>query len=300
MEIFNFYFPVSGVEGNLFFLPVFMFFVSLITSTVGVSGAFVLLPFQMSVLGYTSPGVTATNFIFNIVAVPAGAYKYIKDKKVSLSIFLLFTIGAIPGIFLGYCIRILYLPNTYYFRFFVGIVLFYLAARLLKNVFGRNLNGNQDKDKADFKIVDEKIGIKKTTIKIESGKTIDFSTAKMLFPSFITGIIGGAYGIGGGAIMVPYCAAVLNIPVMVLTGASLLSTWFASLLSAVLYETGLFVSDEISTRPDWLLGTLFGIGGFFGIWGGAFIQKYMPLSVIKGILGIIVMTISLKYLFQWI
>ena len=32
----------------------------------GVSGAFLLLPFQVSVLGFTSPAVSPTNLIFNI------------------------------------------------------------------------------------------------------------------------------------------------------------------------------------------------------------------------------------------
>ena len=42
----------------------------------GVSGAFLLLPFQMSFLGYVNPSVSATNQLFNIVAIPSGVYRY--------------------------------------------------------------------------------------------------------------------------------------------------------------------------------------------------------------------------------
>jgi uncharacterized membrane protein YfcA len=40
------------------------FFISFFTSMAGVSGAFLLLPFQMSVLGLATPAVSATNLVF--------------------------------------------------------------------------------------------------------------------------------------------------------------------------------------------------------------------------------------------
>jgi len=40
------------------------FAISSFTSAGGVSGAILLLPFQMSVLGFTSPAVSATNQLF--------------------------------------------------------------------------------------------------------------------------------------------------------------------------------------------------------------------------------------------
>jgi len=70
-------FPVSGVEVS----PIVPFAVALIvsffTSMSGVSGAFLLLPFQVSFLNYTAPSVSATNQVFNIVAIPSGVYRYV-------------------------------------------------------------------------------------------------------------------------------------------------------------------------------------------------------------------------------
>jgi uncharacterized protein len=52
------HFPVSGVEVNPL-LPLFVaFLVSALTAPAGVSGAFLLLPFQVSALGFTSPAVS--------------------------------------------------------------------------------------------------------------------------------------------------------------------------------------------------------------------------------------------------
>src|SRR5438105_12449645 len=42
----------------------------------GISGAVLLLPFQVSVLGTPSPAVTPTNLLYNVVATPGALYRY--------------------------------------------------------------------------------------------------------------------------------------------------------------------------------------------------------------------------------
>ena len=66
-------FPVSGVEVNPLVPLLVAFVVSALTAPAGVSGAFLLLPFQMSVLGFTSPAVSPTNLIFNVLATPGAS-----------------------------------------------------------------------------------------------------------------------------------------------------------------------------------------------------------------------------------
>lgn len=58
-------FPISGVTTNLLFPPLIAMIISFFTSMGGISGAFLLLPFQMSVLNYTAPSVSGTNHVFN-------------------------------------------------------------------------------------------------------------------------------------------------------------------------------------------------------------------------------------------
>ena len=52
------------------------FGIATIASPVGVSGAVLLLPFQVSVLGTPSPAVTPTNLLYNVVATPGALYRY--------------------------------------------------------------------------------------------------------------------------------------------------------------------------------------------------------------------------------
>ena len=55
MDFLRYVFPVSGVETWLWLPPLAAFAVSFVTSMVGVSGAFLFLPFQMSALNFTAP-----------------------------------------------------------------------------------------------------------------------------------------------------------------------------------------------------------------------------------------------------
>jgi hypothetical protein len=70
-------FPVSGVEVNPIIPPLVAFLVSSMTAPAGVSGAFLLLPFQMSVLNFTSPAVSPTKLIYNmrLYPEPSGIYR---------------------------------------------------------------------------------------------------------------------------------------------------------------------------------------------------------------------------------
>ena len=77
------HFPVSGVDVFPAIPIIVAFVISFFTSMGGVSGAFLLLPFQVSVLGFTSPAVSPTNLVYNIVAIPSGVYRYIKEKRMA-------------------------------------------------------------------------------------------------------------------------------------------------------------------------------------------------------------------------
>jgi hypothetical protein len=50
--------------------------IAVIATPAGISGAVLLLPFQVSVLGTPSPAVTPTNLLYNVVATPGALYRY--------------------------------------------------------------------------------------------------------------------------------------------------------------------------------------------------------------------------------
>ena len=50
--------------------------VAVVATPAGISGAVLLLLFQVSVLGTPSPAVTPTNLLYNVVSTPGALYRY--------------------------------------------------------------------------------------------------------------------------------------------------------------------------------------------------------------------------------
>src|SRR5450756_1028675 len=138
MDFFQMTFSVSGVTTNVLLPPLVSMIISFFTSMGGISGAFLLLPFQMSVLGYTAPSVSGTNHVFNVVAIPSGVYRYIKEGRMAWPLTWVVIAGTLPGVFIGYYLRVLYLPHPKNFKLFVGCVLLYIGVRLVRDLLGGN------------------------------------------------------------------------------------------------------------------------------------------------------------------
>jgi hypothetical protein len=281
----------------------------------GISGAVLLLPFQMSVLHYTSPSVSGTNLIFNTVAIPGGVYRYIKEGRMAWPLTWVVILGTLPGVFIGYFIRVLYLPDPGAFRLFVGCVLLYIGSKLLYELTGRARTRNdksvilEDKyrerteQRGERGLPDEAVvrTIRVSLRKIEYefwGERFSYSTIGMLVLAFIVGIIGGVYGIGGGAIIAPFCVAVFHLPVYTIAGAALMATFITSVAGVIFYSL-IPAPGGTQPMPDWLLGFLFGIGGAIGIYWGARFQKFVPQKLIKLMLGGVILFLALSYIIQY-
>ncbi len=288
----------------------------------GVSGAFLLLPFQMSFLNFTSPSVSSTNFVFNIVAIPSGVYRYIKEKRMAWPLTWVIVLGTLPGVLIGYYVRVLYMPDPKVFKLFVGCVLFYISTRLFLDVIKKAQAGKTKSSSIDEKFR-ERIKLQKeqgnnritsgipsyaaiktisfTLTKTEYefwGEKFSFNTSGVFLFAFFVGIIGGTYGIGGGSIIAPFLVTFFHLPVYTIAGATLMGTLLTSVSGVIFYST-IPVKGGMTAPPDWLLGLLFGAGGFLGMYLGARCQKFVPQKLIKLLLGLLIVFVAIKYIYQY-
>jgi uncharacterized membrane protein YfcA len=311
-------FPVSNVETAIWIPPLVGMVISFFTSMGGISGAFLILPFQMSVLGFTSPAVTPTNLVFNIVGIPSAVYKYFREGRMNWPLAWNIIVGTLPGLFLGLFIRIWYLPDPGAFKLFVGCVLIYIGVRMLHQVITtmgkqssvkaaeslmrQQATSNNARKAPDGKPVIRTLSWTLTKTEYEFfGERFSFHTTGLFMLSLVVGLIGGVYGIGGGAIIAPFIVSFFGLPIHTIAGATLMGTCATSVGGVIFYELigPLVAQSGQSVRPDWLLGFLFGIGGFVGMYFGASAQKYVPSAWIRPALGILIAGLGLKYLIDY-
>ena len=264
-------FPVSGVTVSPFIPPLVAFCISFFTSMGGVSGAFLLLPFQMSVLGYTAPSVSATNQVFNIVAIPSGVWRYVREGRMVWPLTWLVIIGTLPGVFIGAVVRILYLPDPRAFKLFAGLVLLYIGSRLVRDlVVSRPTSGGGPSAEDRFqelaaqhrsRVAPSGQPLPVTVVRTFNlsrivyefyGERFEVSTLGVIVLSFVVGIIGGIYGIGGGAIIAPFFVVIFGLPVYTVAGAALMGTFITSIAGVSFFHAIAAFVPEQAVSPDWM------------------------------------------------
>jgi uncharacterized protein len=297
--------------------PLVAFTISTFTAMGGVSGAFLLLPFQMSVLGFTSPSVSATNQLFNVIAIPSGVYRYIKEGRMVWPLTWMVIAGTLPGVLIGALVRVRCLPDPSRFKLFAAMVLLYIGIRMVWSLVRRSVSQKADAEKRFYASVkqgrqgqqsrksDEMSSTRIIAWKISyleyefQESRYRVSTAGVFLLSFIVGIIGGIYGIGGGAIVAPFFVTFFGLPVYTVSGAALMGTFVTSIAGVVIYQTIAPFYPHLSVAPDWTLGLLFGVGGAAGMYVGARCQKHVPAKLIKWMLAAVIISASGRYLWSF-
>jgi uncharacterized membrane protein YfcA len=312
------FFQAAGIEVSPWIPPIVAFAISFFTSMGGVSGAFLLLPFQMSFLGYTNPSVSATNQLFNIVAIPSGVYRYWKEGRMVWPLTWVVVAGTLPGVFIGAVVRVAYLPDPKKFKLFAAAVLLYIGIKMIRDLL-QKASGGPDKTTSEKRFQDLVRNYRKTaaSTKIVGRDSLpivrithfnhkrlgytfyveqfDVSFWGIFALSFIVGIIGGIYGIGGGSIIAPFFVTFFGLPVYTVAGAALMGTFVTSVAGVGFYQAIAPFYPHMSVAPDWVLGILFGLGGMAGMYLGARCQKFFPAKAIKWMLAGIIVFTAFKY-----
>ena len=271
------------------------FVIAFFASPSGISGAFILLPFQISVLGITDPSVNSTNFLYNIIAIPSGVYRYWKEGRMLWILALIMISGYIPGIYIGSLIRTTFLLDLKKFKLFISLVLLFLAFNLLRSLNVKEVKDVDRKIKA-FKSVKGFVSLKQLSLKKVAfdfwNEEYSFQPIGVFLIAFVIGIIGGAYGVGGGALIAPIVMSLFKLPIHAIAGANLLGTYTSSVMGIVSYAS-------LGYFPKLDVGLALGFGGVTGMYCGARIQKYMPERLIRSILTILIFLLAFKYLYSY-
>ncbi len=244
------------------------FVIALVASPAGISGAVLLLPFQVSVLGTPSPAVTPTNLLYNVVATPGAIYRFWRQGQTGGRLTLVLISGTLPGVIAGSIIRVELIPGPRVFDVVVGTVLAPLGGWIA-------LSRPQPADKS------------------AAGRH-PIPASGLIALSAMVGCVGGIYGIGGGSILAPMLIGTGRRPSEVAPAA--LAATFVTSLAGVMTFTILSLHQHAHVAPSWPTGIALGVGGLAGAYTGARIQSRIPELLIRRLIGILVVAIGVRYL----
>jgi uncharacterized protein len=132
------------------------------------------------------------------------------------------------------------------------------------------------------------------------GENIIAPTVGVFILSAVVGVVGGMYGIGGGAIIAPFFVAVFRLPVYTIAGACLMGTFITSVVATVFYQAIAPMYPQTAVAPDWMLGIMMGVGGMVGMYCGARMQKFVPAGVIKWLLALLLCLTGGRYVLSFL
>jgi uncharacterized membrane protein YfcA len=239
------------------------FLVSVVLTPAGVSGAFLLVPFQTSVLGLSSVSVTPTNLVFNLFATPLAIATYRRQGRLDGRLAGWIVASSVPGVLLGAWLRVALLSDPARFRAVVGAVLLALGVRLLvERRRADPVDGPMDPSpRTDLLVV---------------------------VAGAVVGVVGGIYGIGGGAFLAPFLTLATRRSLHQIAGAALVGTFVTSLV-------GVGVFELLGQGPLWPVGLWLGLGGLAGGWLGASLQDRVPARALRAFLAVVVLGLGLYY-----
>jgi uncharacterized membrane protein YfcA len=240
--------------------------IATLATPAGISGAVLLLPFQVGVLGTPSPAVTPTNLLYNVVATPGGLYRYWRQGQRGGRLAVILVAGTLPGVIAGSVIRVLLLPGAQVFDLVVAAVLIPVGSWLTVRKPSSGVRGSAGALPAPL----------------------------IVLLALAVGCIGGIYGIGGGSILAPVLIGAGRPPGEVAPAA--LASTFVTSLAGVITFTILATQQHGPVAPDWPTGIALGLGGLAGAYAGARLQARLPDAAIRRLIGVLVVAVGARYL----
>ncbi len=290
--------PLAGPECDvaLWHLLLLGFSAGYAMALVGGATGLVSLPYNMSVLGFTTIPVSPTVQLETFLNPFGALLGFKRNGQWNWDFALPLCIGAAVGAVAGPFVRVFWLPDAVPFKGAVGVALIFVAIQMLGRISGRSATvtaplpaGAADQPAAapDGPMVIRTVA--KNWVHLEIGYAGE--TRRMSVPGLIAlgagvGVVGTTLGVGGGFLLVPLLAEFHRLPMRVIVAASIP---FVIVLSAV----GLFsfnVSVPMVTGhhvpTEWAWGFFTGGAAILGSWCATHSQRHIPEPFLRGVLGV--------------
>lgn len=253
-------------------------------SLVGLGGGVIIVPslLYISSLGLLGQPVEPSNavgislmvIVFN--ALSATIYNY-KEKRVDIKSGLFFFLASGPASIIGSMLNKYVSVKQFYILF--GIVMIIMTYLLVQ----------QQKTKP-IKI---KWDVTKEYVDKDGTKHVyGYNRVVGFIITFFVGLLGGLFGIGGGAILVPLMIILFQFPIHVATATSM----FIILLSASVGSIPHII--EGNTIFSYVL--VIGIGAFIGGRLGSYISSKMSSKALIQTLRVVIILVALRMIYNGI
>ncbi len=248
-----------------------------ISSTAGIGGGVFYVSFLMLLFGFSINEAIDTSTFIILISSAAGFLTYLKQKRTSLKLSLIFSCFTIIGSLMCTLIFLFIPLDNFVLRLIFAIVLLLTGLNMLITTIQRKRKGEfKSKNKCD------------TEFCVEDH---DYRTnLKKGIPLFIlAGFSANLLGIGGGVINTPVLNLVLGFPIHNATAISTSIIFFTAIYNTII--------KSIYGQINFVIGILLAAGCVVGSVLGAKISDKMPKYQLRLFVGIVLIALGINMFF---
>ena len=297
-------FVIAGISASPWSLVGWGVFIGLVFSLVGAAGGILASVGLISVFAVTDanmvkPMAQILTLLSPLISVP----HYYKQGRVILSLVVLLGLGGIVGAVIGSSLSATYLSDLSDFKPVFAVATLAIALQILWRLRPGRQQVMSKADEAS-EIFQSMVaeGGDIHTIGVAHGRMsprwvpFDFAGSQFGYAPwkpFVAGmliaIVSSALGVGGGFLLVPFMASVLQLPMYIIAGTAAMTIVISSAASVLNYV-------HLGVTLDWpLLGFLI-IGTAIGSYFGPKFSKSLPETSLRILLALVLLFIGLRYL----
>ncbi|MGC4115736.1 MAG: sulfite exporter TauE/SafE family protein [Myxococcales bacterium] len=244
-------------------------------------------------LGLTGPSVTPTNHLFNVVATPSGIARFVRDGRFAWPVAVLITLASLPSSVFGAWARMHFLADPGRFHVLLGVLLGAFAVRLGASALRKPAPSRPESPGLQTRVSGGRLGLLRLEYTF-GDQACSAPVPALALISLVVGALGGAAGVGGGALVAPLLVSQFRLPVHSIGGATLLGNFVTSAASLATFA----LMGTQDALPDWRLGLVLGAGGLCGTYLGASLQRRVPTRALVSLLALGTLALSASYLLR--
>ncbi len=285
MDIFNIYLPVAGIEFNVLLLILIGFCVGVLGGFFGVGGAWIVTP-ALNIFGFHMSYAIGTDLAHIFGKSIVATKKHSKMGNVDWKLGLISIVASVLGVEAGSQIimalekmgNVGSIVRWSYIILLIGLSIFmFYDYFIVRPKQEKELKESESAEKAT-EPKKNKIPLAKRLHKIKIPPMVSFPTSGIesvslwivLFIFFITGLLSGFMGVGGGFIRMPALVYLIGCPTAIAVGTDLMSVLFSGAYGCFTYA--LKGRVEILAAFFMLLGAA--IGAQLGVTAVKYIRGY--------------------------
>lgn len=296
--------PLAGPDCHvgLWHLLLLGFCAGYAMALVGGATGLVSLPYDMSVLRFTTVSVSATVQLETFLNPFGALIGFRRSGQTSVDFALPLCVGAALGAFAGPVIRVRWLADPVPFKAAVGVAMIFVAVQMLYRGWANRRTvaaAANAGPAAAFAITTRRRGWGRLEIGFD-GERRAMSVPGLVALGAVVGVVGTTLGVGGGFLLVPILAEVHRLPMRVIVAASIPFVIVLSAVGLFSFNVTLPLLTGRSVPTEWAWGFFTGGAALLGSWLATHSQRHVPEGGLRALLGVSNLIVGALYVLGYL